>query len=124
QSFTTDARRSMTKTTTIIAMIAGLTLESASLARAQTPPSERAAFATISVGSQFQTRTLTINNTVNVFDEDGVVSANQTVGRGFVFDVAGGYPLWRKVIGVIGISTFNGKGNAAAVAAIPDRLRR
>jgi hypothetical protein len=116
----------MTKTTTTIAMIGGLMLGGASFARAQTPAAQadRTGFVNISIGSQFQTRTLTTNNTVNVFDEDGVVTANQTVGSGLVFDASGGYRVWRKIMAAVGVSTFSGKGNAAAVAAIPDRLVR
>ena len=113
----------MIKTTTIVAMIGALTLGSAAQAPAQTPPTERAGFASVSVGSQVQTRTITINNTINVFGENGVVAANQTVGTGIVFDATGGYRVWHKLVVAVGVSTFHGKGNVAAVAAIPDRLR-
>jgi hypothetical protein len=114
----------MTKTT-IIVMTAVLALASPSLAHAQAPapPTERAGFANISVGGQFQSHTFTTNNTINVFGENGVVTANQAVGSGFVFDATGGYRVWQKVIVAVGISTFTGKGDAAALASIPDRLR-
>jgi len=116
----------MTKTT-MIAMSAALVLASGSRAHAQaagqTPQTERVGFANVSVGSQFQTRTFSTNNTISVFGENGVVTANQTVGSGFVFDVTGGYRVWRKVVVAVGVSTFHGKGDAAALAAIPDRLR-
>jgi hypothetical protein len=113
----------MTKTTTIIAMIAGFTLGTAVTTRAQTPSTtNRNIFVTFSIGGQFQTRTISTNATINVFGEDGVVTANQTVGSGIVVDVSGGVPLWRKILVGVGVSTFNGKGDAAALAAVPDRL--
>jgi hypothetical protein len=113
----------MTKTTTIIAMIAGLTLGTALTAHAQTPSTtNRNIFVTFSIGGQFQTRTVSTNATINVFGEDGVVTANQTVGSGIVVDVSGAVPLWRRILIGVGISTFNGKGDAAAIAAVPDRL--
>src|SRR4051794_14951513 len=116
-------RRLMTKTKTITVMIVGFALSTASVVRAQAPQSERAGFASVSVGGQLQTRTVTTNNIVNVFGENGVVTANQTIGSGVLFDATGGYRVWRKLIAAVGVSTFTGKGDAAAVAAIPDRLR-
>jgi hypothetical protein len=115
----------MIKTTTIIAMIGALTLGGASQARAQAgqTPSESPWIASISLGGQVQSRTLTTNNTINVFGEDGAVAANQVIGKGMVFDAAASYRLGRKLAVAIGVSTFSGKGDAAAIASIPDRLR-
>ena len=108
----------MNKTTTIIAMIGGLTLGSAMSADAQTP----ANFLNISAGSQFQSRTFSAITTFELFGETGSVTANQTVGSGFVFDVTGGRRFWRSLGVAVGVSTFTGSGSAAAIAAIPNPL--
>ena len=112
----------MTKTTTIIAMIAGLTLGTAFTARAQTPstPADPSMFVSISGGGQLQSRSFSETTTFTLFNETGTVTANQTVGSGFVFDASVGYRVWRRLSVAGGVSTFHGKGAAAAVVAVPD----
>jgi hypothetical protein len=115
-----DTRRSMTKTTTIIAMIGGLTLGTALSADAQTTPAATPYHFSISAGGQFNSHEFSPVSTFTLFNETGTVTANQTVGGGFVFDASGGYRVWRNVSVAVGISTFSGNGEAAAIAAIPD----
>ena len=110
----------MTKTTSI-AMIAGLTLWSTVPAYAQAP-SDPKMFVSVSGGGQFQNRTLDITSTFNLFGEDGTVRANQTVGSGFVFDASVGRRIWRRLSVAVGVSTFHGIGEAAALVAVPDPL--
>src|SRR5438045_1625181 len=114
----------MTKTTTIIAMTAGLTLGTALMAQAQAPstPVDPSMFASISGGGQFQSRSFSETTTFSLFNETGTVTANQTVGTGFVFDASVGYRVWRRLSGAVGISTFHGKGAAASVVAVPNAL--
>jgi len=114
----------MTKTTTIIAMIAGLTLGTAFTARAQTPstPADPSMFVSISGGGQLQSRSFSETTTFTLFNETGTVTANQTVGSGFVFDASVGYRVWRRLSVAVGISTFHGTGAAAAIVAVPDPL--
>ena len=113
----------MTKTTTTIAMIAGLMLGSALTAHAQTT-SDSNMFLSISGGGHFQDRTFSEVSTFSIFDDTGTVTANQTVGSGFVFDASVGYRVWHRVSVAIGVSTFRGKGTAEAIVAVPDPLRR
>jgi hypothetical protein len=113
----------MTKTTTTIAMIAGLMLGSAFTAHAQTPAGPNM-FLSISGGGQFQDRTFSETSTFALFDDTGTVTANQTVGSGFVFDASVGYRVWRRFSIAIGVSNFRGKGEAEALVAVPDPLRR
>ena len=112
----------MTKTTTIIAMIGALTLGTALTAQAQTAPYEPVMFVNISVGGQFQSRDFSSVATFPLFDETGTVTANQTIGSGFVFDATAGHRFARRFAGAIGVSTFNGSGEAASVASIPSPL--
>jgi len=116
----------MTKTTTIIAMIAGFTLGTSETTRAQTSSTTRndpSMFVTVSGGGQLQSRTFSETTTFTLFNEAGTVTANQTVGKGFVFDAGvGRRNLWRGISGVVGISTFHGSGGAAAIVAVPNPL--
>ena len=99
----------MTKTTTIIAMIAGLTLGTALTARAQTQSttaSDTNKFISVSGGGQFQSREFSETTTFSLFGDTGSVTANQTVGTGFVFDASVGYRLWRRLSVAVGVSTF------------------
>jgi len=112
----------MKKTTTIIAMIGSFTLSTALTVSAQTAAPEQRAFLNVSAGGQFQTHDFTSVTTFELYDETGSVTANQTVGGGFVFDVTGGYHFARSFAGAIGVSTFNGSGGAASVASIPSPL--
>lgn len=115
----------MTKTTTIIAMIAGLTLATAFTARAQTQSTtttDAKKFVSVSGGGQFQSRTFSETTTFSLFGDTGSVTANQTVGTGFVFDASFGYRLWRRLSVAVGVSTFHGSGAAASVVAVPNPL--
>src|SRR5947207_8883372 len=62
---TADTRRSMTKTTTIIAIMGSLTLASAITVHAQTPSTsaDPSMFVSVSGGGQFQTRTFSESTT-------------------------------------------------------------
>jgi hypothetical protein len=115
----------MTKTTTIIAMIAGFTL-TAETTRAQTPSITRSdpnMFLSVSGGGQLQSRTFSELTTFTLFNEAGTVTANQTVGKGFVFDASvGRRNVWRGISAVVGVSTFHGSGAAAAIVAVPNPL--
>jgi hypothetical protein len=104
-------------------MIAGLLLGSAFTAHAQTP-SDPNMFLSISGGGQFQKRTFSETSTFALFDDLGTVTANQTVGSGFVFDASVGYRVWRRLSIAVGVSTFRGRGTADALVTIPDPLRR
>jgi hypothetical protein len=114
----------MKKTTSIIAILAGIVLSAPSPAAAQTTAAQpdSNAFVTISLGDSFTSHTLTTNDVINVFGENGSAVAAQTVGSGFLFDLSGGYRVWHRISVAVGVSTFRGSGNAAVAAQIPDRL--
>src|SRR6478672_1585701 len=112
----------MKTTSTIIAMIATFIVSGASAANAQTTTADNRAFLSVSVGGQFTSHDFTGIATFPLYDETGTVTANQTVGSGFVFDATGGYRFAGSFAGAVGVSTFNGSGGAASVASIPNPL--
>src|SRR2546428_9282823 len=111
----------MSNTPRTIAMIACLMLGSAFPAHAQ-PPSDSNMFLSISGGGQFQKRTFSETTTFSLFGDTGTVTANQTVGTGFVFDASVGYRVWHQLHIAVGVSSFRGTGAAAALVAVPDPL--
>src|SRR5437667_8768226 len=115
----------MTKTPTIIVILGCLTLTNATTAHAQAPSPTTAdtrMFVSVSGGGQFQTRTFSETTTFSLFGDTGTVTANQTVGTGFVFDASVGYRVWHQLHIAVGVSSFRGTGAAAALVAVPDPL--
>jgi Outer membrane protein beta-barrel domain len=118
----------MKKTSSVMALVLGLALIGGAAAQAQTPaPSTSAAstgkvFASVSVGGSLQTQTFADSSTFPLFNETATVASNQSVGRGFVFDVSGGYRLTDHLAVGVGLWTQNGKGGATLVASLPDPL--
>lgn len=86
------------------------------------PPPEFPGFVTISAGGQLQSRTFGDTTSFGLFNELATVSASQKVGRGFVFDIAGGYRVWNHVSVGLGIWTLHASGDASVTALIPDPL--
>jgi hypothetical protein len=106
-----------------VATLVTLATAVAGAAVAQVPaPPEFPGFVTISAGSQLQSRTFTDTTSFGLFNELATVSASQKVGRGFVFDVAGGFRVWKNVSLGLGIWTLHASGDAAVTAVIPDPL--
>src|SRR5262245_21616756 len=102
-----EIRRLMTKTTTIIVMSAGLTLGTALAAHAQTQ-TESKYTVNVSAGGQFQSRDFSPVKTFTLYDEEGTVTSNQTVGSGFVFDASVWRRFYRNVSAGAGFSTSTG----------------
>lgn len=112
-----------------VLLLAGMAALFPSLSIAQTPntqtpipPPPDEAFINISAGAQLQTHSFTSNTSFPLYDETATVSASQTVGKGFLFDISAGHRFWHHLYGAIGVSTFKGGGDATVTASIPDPL--
>jgi hypothetical protein len=112
----------MKTTTTIIAMTGALTFATALTAHAQAPQTETRKFVNVNGGGQLQSRSFSGASTFELFNENGTVATNQTIGSGFVFDVTGGYRRWTNTAVAVGLAVFRGSGEAAALAAVPNPL--
>lgn len=111
----------MKKTNSVMALLAGIVLAAGSTARAQTPtPSESKAFASISAGTQVQTQTFSNSSSFPLFNETATVASSQNIGRGFVFDIGGGYHVRSHFAIGVGVWTQSGKGAAGVSASLPD----
>jgi hypothetical protein len=110
------------KTTGIMTMIAALVLGSTTTVGAQTAPGEPGMFLNVSIGGQVQSRRFSEATTFVLFDETGSIVSDQTVGGGLVFDATFGYHLSQALAVAVGVSTFNGSGEAAVAASIPSSI--
>ena len=77
-------------------------------------------FAAISVGGQAGSHTLATSTTFDLYDEQAQVETTQKVGGGGLFDINGGYKVWRNLVAAIGYSRTSSKSDASVVASIPD----
>jgi len=103
--------------------VAGLVC-SATIASAQAPgsPSSRPGFVSVNASGQVQERNFTSVSTFTTFAETGGLASSQTIGRGGVLDITGGYRVGKHIGVALGI--WGGLTNVAATtsAAIPDPL--
>ena len=113
----------MTKTTSVLVLMAGLAMAVASEAQAQTRPAPASAgFVNISVAAQLQTRNLGTTSTFTLYDEKATLTTSQPIEKGVVFDVSGGYRVWHGVAIGAGYSSFSTTSTASVVATIPHPL--
>ena len=113
----------MTKTMRVMALVMVWTIGGGAAARAQAPaPAETQMFANVSLGGQFQSHTFSDSTSFGLYNELATVSATQTVGRGVVFDLSGGYRVWRRLSVALGVSTFHGTSDATLSGSIPSPL--
>jgi hypothetical protein len=88
----------------------------------QSAPAESQAFANVSVGGQFQTRTFSNSTSFALFNELATASDTQTVGGGVVLDVSAGFRVWHHLFVALGVSTFHGSSGATLAGSIPNPL--
>ncbi len=113
----------MTKTICVRVTLIALALMVAATARAQgqTSPDNRFLL-NVSVGGQVQSHSFTTANTFPMFDETASFSAAHKVGAGFLFDINGEYPVWRRIAVAAGFDTFHKSNAASLTATIPSAL--
>ena len=99
----------MTKTTSILWIAAALTM-SAVPAAAQTTKN---IFVDVNVGVQAASRTFVVEATPIVYDETAILSTSHKVGSGVLFDVSGGYRVWRDLSIALGYNYAGGSADAA-----------
>lgn len=89
-------------------------------AHAQSPtPSTEKFFASVNLGGQLSSRTLTSSTTQTIHFETASLVASQDVGRGALIDFGGGYRVWDDVFAGVVISRFGDSADASYSASIP-----
>jgi len=87
--------------------------------QAQLPPKY---FVNLNASSQPQTHSFGTTTSFSAFNETGQAKSTQNVGRGFVFDVTGGYQMREHLAVGVGVWSANANSAIAWSAAIPDPL--
>jgi hypothetical protein len=78
-------------------------------------------FVNVSVGAQSGTHALDTATTFALYDETAAIASGQEVKGGALFDISGGYKVWRNLAAAIGYSHTGGKADATITGVIPDR---
>ena len=111
----------MKKTTSIVGLLAGLALAGNSPAFAQTLAAN-SIFIDVNGAGQTQSRTINTSTSVPIYGETAVINAAQKITSGPIFDISGGYRVWRGLSVAVGFSTFSRTSNGALIASIPSPI--
>jgi hypothetical protein len=115
----------MTMTTKIL-VVAALTAAAGSELRgqaAQVPPAPPSlGFVNVNVGVQPSSRSVDVDQSFPKYGEAVTVRTSQKIGTAALFDISGGYRVWRNVTAAIGFSTLSKSGDATGTASIPHPL--
>jgi Outer membrane protein beta-barrel domain len=111
----------MKKTTFVIAMIAGFILLSSSVIRAQTVLTGKA-FVNVNLGVQLDESDFDTTFSQAVYGQTATAATTATIGRGVMFDISGGYRVYRDIAVAVGYSRFGKTGHAKGIASIPSPI--
>ena len=78
------------------------------------------AFANVNFGLQEQSRTLETSSTFTLYGENGSMTTSQPIDGGGLFDIGGGYKVWKNLAVGLGYSRVVSDGDIAIAASVPD----
>ena len=111
----------MKKTTSIVVLLAGLALVGFSPALAQTPAANSVF---IDVNGGGQTHSLTINTSTSfpIYGETAGINGAQKIASGPIFDISGGYRVWRGLAVAVGFSSHSRTSIGTLIGSIPNQI--
>ena len=77
-------------------------------------------FVNVTFGVQVGSHDLDTSSAFTLYDEQGTVDTTQKVKSGGLFDVSGGYKVWRNLAIGVGYSWTSSDADAAVTASVPD----
>jgi len=77
-------------------------------------------FANINIGGQSGSHSVETTTTFVVYDEDAHITTTQKTGGGFLFDINGGYKVWKNLVAAVGYTFMSDSTDGAVTASIPD----
>lgn len=77
-------------------------------------------FFNVNFGFQTGSRSLNTTTTFDIYEETGSVSSTQDVEGGPLFDVSGGYKVWRNLALGVGYSRVSSSSGLSLTGSIPD----
>ena len=111
----------MKKTTSIVVLLAGLALAGTSPTKAQTPAAN-SVFADVNGGGQTQSRTIGTSTSFPLYGETATVNDAQKIASGPIFDISGGYRVWRSLSVGVGFSAFSRTSVGTLIASLPNPI--
>jgi opacity protein-like surface antigen len=78
------------------------------------------AFANVNFGLQEQSRTLETVSGFDLYGEPGSLTTSQPIDGGFLFDLGGGYKVWKNLAVGLGYSYMQSDGDIQISASVPD----
>jgi len=110
----------MTPATKAVLCACALGLMASSPASAQGPLYR--GFLNVNFGVQATSRSHDESGTFELYGETGTVEGTREVGAGPLFDVSGGFIVWKNILVGVGYSRFSDQGDVALDARVPDPL--
>lgn len=108
------------KITRSLVLAIGVMLGSAAAAAAQS--ADPKGYVDLNAGGQVQSVTVSTASTFQLFGETGGASSTQTVGNGLVFDIGGGYVVWKNLAVGVAVSLFTRSPIGTVSIATPDPI--
>lgn len=111
----------MKKTTSIVVLLAGFVLAGSSPALAQTPAANTV-FIDVNGGGQTQSRAINTSASFPIYGETATVNDAQKIASGPIFDISGGYRVWRGLSVGVGFSAFSRTSIGTVIASVPNPI--
>jgi hypothetical protein len=77
-------------------------------------------FANVNFGLQEQSRTLETSSSFDLYSETGSLTTTQPIDGGALFDLGGGYKVWKNMAVGLGYSFMQSDGDIQISASVPD----
>ena len=108
-----------TITVSVFALVASVMVPASAVAQMKWTDQ---AYATLSVGGQAGSHTLTTQPNFDLYEETGTLTTSQKVGGGAFVDIGGGYKVWRNLVVALSFSHAGSSSDVAIAAQVPDNV--
>lgn len=104
------------------AVLCMLILGAATRAHAQMVPWEDQGYVMVNLGVQPQSQTFTEVSTPVIYGENASITVPHNIGSGLLFDMSGGYRVWKNLAVGLGYSYFSDSEKTTVSAEIPNPI--
>lgn len=112
----------MRQTTRILLCTVGLAAASTNLLAQVAPAPASVGFVNVNVGAQPQRQSFGSSGSIPIYGETATFTTSQQIGNGPIFEMSGGYRVWRGLAVEVGFSTFSKTGESNVSARVPNPL--
>jgi len=106
-----------TITVSVFALVASVMVPASAVAQMKWTDK---AYATLSVGGQAGSHTLTTQTNFDLYDETGTLTTSQKAGGGAFVDIGGGYKVWSNLVVALTFSHAGSSSDVGISAQVPD----